>query len=316
MPRRSASSDRSITSSTSGLTLQAGARWNHDKKKLVADRPIDRRPAFLFGGPVDPPTHDEGEGQRSDLGRLARSRSSTIEVNVYARVAKGYRAPSIQGRILFDRDLTKADSENTMSYEAGIKTVLFDRRLRFNLAGYFFKTKDLQLSAVGGATNANLLLNADAVKGSGFEAELEARPATGLTLTAGISYNKTKIHDQRPGQSRSAARLARCSTPSRVVPTAYRSIPRRWCSSTATRFRRRRSGPSISRPATNIRSARASIYVFTDWYHRSKINFFLYESVEFSDDKLMEGGLRIGYRDRPVSILPGSSGTSRTTRAP
>ncbi len=30
-----------------GLTLQAGARWNHDKKKLVAGRPIDDRPAFL-----------------------------------------------------------------------------------------------------------------------------------------------------------------------------------------------------------------------------------------------------------------------------
>ena len=69
-----------------------------------------------------------------------------------------------------------ADSEHTMSYEAGIKTVLLDRRLRFNLTGYYFKTKDLQLSAVGGGTNANLLLNADAVKGHGFEAELEARP--------------------------------------------------------------------------------------------------------------------------------------------
>ena len=39
-----------------------------------------------------------------------------------------------------------------------------------------------------------------------------------------------------------------------------------------------------------------SVYVFTDWYHRSKINFFLYEAVEFSDDKLLEGGLRIGYK--------------------
>ena len=60
----------------------------------------------------------------------------------------------------------------------GIKTILLDRKLRFNLTGYYFKTKDLQLSAVGGATNANLLLNADAVKGYGFEAELEARPVT------------------------------------------------------------------------------------------------------------------------------------------
>ena len=100
------------------------------------------------------------------------------DVNVYARIAKGYRAPAIQGRILFDRDVTTADSENTMSYEAGIKTMLFDRKLRFNLTGYYFKTKDLQLSAVGGGANANLLLNADAVKGYGFEAELEARPVT------------------------------------------------------------------------------------------------------------------------------------------
>jgi iron complex outermembrane receptor protein len=38
------------------------------------------------------------------------------------------------------------------------------------------------------------------------------------------------------------------------------------------------------------------LYVFTDWYHRSKVNFFLYESVEFSDDQLLEGGLRVGYR--------------------
>ena len=67
-------------------------------------------------------------------------------------------------------------------------------------------------------------------------------------------------------------------------------------SSTAISCRRRRSGPSTSPPATNIRSGRASIYVFTDWYHRSKIEFFLYRSVEFSDDQLLEGGLRIGYK--------------------
>ena len=42
--------------------------------------------------------------------------------------------------------------------------------------------------------------------------------------------------------------------------------------------------------------AGGEIFVFTDWAYRSKINFFLYESVEFTDDKLLEGGLRFGYR--------------------
>src|SRR5690606_27225435 len=36
-------------------------------------------------------------------------------------------------------------------------------------------------------------------------------------------------------------------------------------------------------------------YVFTDWAYRSKINFFLYRSIEFTDDEMLEGGLRFGY---------------------
>jgi iron complex outermembrane receptor protein len=36
-------------------------------------------------------------------------------------------------------------------------------------------------------------------------------------------------------------------------------------------------------------------YVLTDWVYRSKINFFIYESVEFTGKPVTEGGLRLGY---------------------
>jgi iron complex outermembrane receptor protein len=36
-------------------------------------------------------------------------------------------------------------------------------------------------------------------------------------------------------------------------------------------------------------------FVITDWSYRSKVNFFLYESVEFTGKPLLEGGLRAGY---------------------
>ena len=36
-------------------------------------------------------------------------------------------------------------------------------------------------------------------------------------------------------------------------------------------------------------------YVYTDWSYRSKINFFLYESTEFTGKPLTEGGVRLGY---------------------
>jgi iron complex outermembrane receptor protein len=33
----------------------------------------------------------------------------------------------------------------------------------------------------------------------------------------------------------------------------------------------------------------------TDWFYRSKVNFFLYEAAEFTGKALTEGGLRVGY---------------------
>jgi iron complex outermembrane receptor protein len=271
-----------------GLTVQAGARWNHDKKKLTAERLFDVRPVFVGGGPVAATTTRVKDSVLTwDVSAI---QEINPDINVYARVAKGYRAPAIQGRILFDRDVTTADSENTMSYEAGVKTVLLDRRLRFNLTGYYFKTKDLQLSAVGGAANANLLLNADAVKGHGFEAELEARPVTGLTLTAGLSYNKTRISDDD-------LIVETCAAPCTVLDPI--AVP---ASAPAIVYIDGNPLPQAPKWTMNWTAGYehpvgpGAIYIFTDWYRRSKVNFFLYESVEFSDDKLMEGGLRVGYK--------------------
>jgi len=270
-----------------GLTLQGGARWNHDKKKLTADRLFDLRPGFIGGGPVPETTTRVKDSVLTwDLSALQELNE---DVNVYARVARGYRAPAIQGRILFDRDVTTADSEHTMSYEAGIKTVLLDRRLRFNLTGFYFKTKDLQLSAVGGGTNANLLLNADAVKGHGFEAELEARPAHGLTLTAGLSYNRNKIEDDD-------LTVETCGAPCTVLDPIVAPGPPAIVSIDGNQL------PQSPKWIANFTAGYehpvgpGSVYVFTDWYHRSKIQFFLYRSVEFSDDQLLEGGLRVGYK--------------------
>ena len=273
-----------------GLSLQAGARWNHDKKTLTAERLFDVRPLFVGGGPVPEVTRRVKDDVLTwDVSAI---QELSDEVNIYARVARGYRAPAIQGRILFDRDVSAAKSEKTMSYETGIKTVLLDRRLRFNLGVYYFRTKDLQLSAVGGATNANLLLNTDAVKGRGFEAELEARPATGLTLTAGLSYNKATIDDR-------LLTVETCAAACTVLdPFAVPSIP----FDPGEVFVHGNQLPQAPKWTANFTAGYehpvgpGSVYAFTDWYHRSKVQFFLYRSVEFSDDRLLEGGLRVGYR--------------------
>src|SRR5688572_33137410 len=37
------------------------------------------------------------------------------------------------------------------------------------------------------------------------------------------------------------------------------------------------------------------LFAYTDWAYRSEVNFFLYESIEFTGKELLEGGLRVGY---------------------
>ena len=170
--------------------------------------------------------------------------------------------------------------------------MLLDRKLRFNLGVYYFKTKDLQLSAVGGGTNANLLLNADAVKGHGLEAELEARPVQGLTLTSGVSLNIAKIHDRN-------LTVEVCAAPCTVLNTfAVPSVP----FDPGEVFINGNQLPQAPRWTVNFTAGYehplgpGDIYFYTDWYYRSKIQFFLYKSVEFSDDHLVEGGVRVGYK--------------------
>lgn len=270
-----------------GLRLQGGARFNRDERTLLAARPIDTRPGFLgFGGPVAP----TGVSVEDSVVTwdVAVTYPVSDDVNLFARIASGYRAPSIQGRLLFGRTLSVADSETTMSYEAGIKSTFADGRARFNLTGFYFSTDDLQLTAVGGASNFTTLLNAANVDGYGFEAELEARPADGLTLTAGLSYNHNEINDP-------LAFVAGCGAPCTVLnrqrvgsPGIFaidgNQLPQspRWIANWTAGYAAPVAG--------------GEVYAFTDWAYRSKVQFFLYRSVEFSDDSLLEGGLRVGYR--------------------
>ena len=276
-----------------GLTLQAGARWNRDKRDFRASRPVDTRPGFLgFGGPV-------AELRRQVEDKVLTWDASGIfalspDANLYARVARGYRAPSIQGRLLFGRNLSVADSEKTLSYEAGIKTTLLDRRLRFNLGVYAFTTNDLQLTAVGGASNFTTLLNADEVRGRGVELELEARPVTGLTLTSGVSYNSAKIRDN-------GLFVAGCGAPCTVLDPQRPGSPGIF----AIDGNQLPQAPKWTVNWTAGYEAPVgdgAVYAFTDWYYRSKIQFFLYRSVEFNDAKLLEGGLRLGWRNSRFDV--------------
>ncbi len=274
---------------TDKLKLRGGVRYTKDEKDFSASV-LEGAP---FGAPVGGPYTVD-----TDVDDVSWDASAVYEVNgavnLYGRVAKGFRAPSIQGRLLFasaaapNGGVSTADSETVISYEAGIKADLFDRRARVGFNLFRYEVSDQQLIAVGGGANIATLLNADKTVGQGVELDLEAWLAEGLLLTWGSSYNDTRIDDE-------GLAVAVCGGGCTVTdPTVTigggtyalidgNSLPQapEWIHNLTLRY--------------GIPLSEGELYFFTDWAYRSEVNFFLYESAEFRGRSSVEGGLRVGY---------------------
>ena len=268
---------------TEQFTLRGGLRYTQDKKDFSASV----IQAVPFGTPVGGPyfVNTDVDDISWDLSGVYNLNE---DVNLYARVAKGFRAPSIQGRLAFG-GISTADSEEVISYEAGIKADLWDKRARIGFNVFRYNVDGQQLIAVGGATNSASLLNADKTIGQGFELDLEAYVTDSLLVTFGSSYNDTEIDD-------ADLAVAVCGGGCTVTdPTTIigggtyalvngNSLPQapKWVHNLTARW---------GIPAGDG----AEFFVFTDWAYRSEVNFFLYESAEFTGKSSLEGGLRAGY---------------------
>lgn len=276
------------------LELGAGLRLSHDAKDYTAWR--DQAPAVTGSGPLGPihenPQATVWSGDMSLRYQVAPS------VQTYLRAARGFRAPSIQGRLLFGDAVTVADTETILSFEGGTKLRLWDQRLHLNMAAFHYFMQDQQLTAVGGETNFNRLVNADSTIGRGVEAELIFMPITALEVSAGLSYNQTRIDDPNLAIQGCGAPCTMLDPP--VADGIYsidgNSLPQApgWIADVALSY-------ALSLPA-GIRLA-----VSTDWAYRSRVRFFLYDSVEFADDWLLVGGVRLAcllpYSDIEVALI-------------
>jgi iron complex outermembrane recepter protein len=76
----------------------------------------------------------------------------------------------------------------TTNYELGVKTELFDRRLRLDLAVFNMFTKDPQVSALVPGTNINVIQNAGNIRAKGVELNSEAQMTPAFNISGGLAY--------------------------------------------------------------------------------------------------------------------------------
>ena len=259
---------------TQQFNLRAGVRYTDDKKTFT------KRIGFLDPGAV-----------KLSASKVTGDVSGTYKINedlsAYARVATGFRGASFNspssGQLL-----TSAAPETTTSYETGIKADLLNKRARVSFDIYHFDVKNQQLTAVGGTSNVTSLINAKKSTGNGAELNVEALLTDHFKVGVGGSYNKTEIKDGSlavPGCG-SGCTVTNQQVPGR--PGIYfingNSLPQ---------------APKFITYATakyTMPVANGDLSLSTDLSYRTKINLFLYESVEFTGKSLFEAGLRLGYR--------------------
>lgn len=265
---------------TDKLTVSGGLRWTKDEKDFSVERFISP-----FGaGPLGPLTAAPEDDELS--WDVSANYSVTDDIGLYARIARGFRAPSVQGRLVFGDEISVADSETVTSYEAGLKSELLQGRLRYNLSGFYFELDNQQLTSVGGVNNTVALFNADRGVGYGFEADIEAIVFEGFTATAGLSYNKTEIRDE-------ALLIPTCGAPCTVLDPV---------DANGNAFVDGNPFPNAPEWIFNVTARYAypinggELFIFTDWAFKGDVNFFLYESIEFGENGFFEGGLRAGYQ--------------------
>jgi len=269
---------------TAALKVRAGIRFTEDHKTFSV-------PYTTVPGGLPPPESASVRASRVNWD-FSPTYQLAPDVNLYARVATGFRAPSFGAPSAGPPALPVqiARSEDNISYETGIKAEMFDRRASVAFDIYYFNVSHQQLTAVGGAANVTQLLNAEHTIGKGAELDFQAHPLNNLTVNLSGSYNYTRIKDPHlavapcfnwgPGAActpldpLNAKGLAQID--GNPLPQAAK-----FTGDFSLRYGHH-AGPG-------------EVYFYTDMSYRSEINFFLDEEKEFIGQPLFQAGLRAGY---------------------
>jgi iron complex outermembrane receptor protein len=194
---------------TDRLRLQAGLRYTHQTIEMH-----DTFQAYQGPGGIATTMGDElqtaisfevrGKDSWNELGgKIGLDYKVTDDVRAYAYYARGFKTGGFNGRVSVPADIGPFDPEFVDTIEAGIKSDLFDRRARVNVAVFNNKYTNMQVPQLvfRGATATSTLLNAGEAVTRGAELDAEFLLAPGLRLTTSVGYLEAQYTKFRVGVS-------------------------------------------------------------------------------------------------------------------
>ncbi|WP_313807277.1 TonB-dependent receptor [Sphingobium sp.] len=143
--------------------------------------------------------------------RITLDHKFTPDIMAYASYNRGMKSGNFGLAAGAMGIATPYQPEKIDAFEVGLKTELFDRRVRFNVSGFYYDFKNLQIQKyVGGAS---FVINAPSAQFYGGEVELEAHPTDHLTLNANLGLLHTEYGDF-PASAGNNVIVNTCLTPS------------------------------------------------------------------------------------------------------
>ncbi len=190
------------------LTLTGGLRYTKDNKDYLYRRFLAPGvPVSLLSAGVLPLDNQTGrfEGSRWDW-RVAADLAVTKNVHVYGQVSTGFKGGGINPRPYYVLQIRPFKPETVQAYELGLKSDLFGRMLRLNVAAYLNKYHDIQRELLscpvyvpaGAVPNCAMPDNVGDATIKGAEVEIEAHPARGLSIDGSASYTDFRYDRVNP----------------------------------------------------------------------------------------------------------------------
>lgn len=184
------------------LSFVAGLRYTTERKSYQLDDrftasvsldPAIAAAAFPLSGIPgipDPFTVDTHRSDHAITPKFGINYKPGDSVLIYASATRGFKSGGYDYGANNALDAaTGYGPEKIWSYEAGLKSDWFDRRLRFNLTGFYYDYTDLQVQSFVqvGASFGATTQNAATARVKGFEVEIVARPIEGLQFNASLA---------------------------------------------------------------------------------------------------------------------------------
>lgn len=199
------------------MALLAGLRYTQDKVNAsnIGDASgiaPELGPPAGFLVPAQGRALREGTTSASKAsGRFGGEWKASTDLLIYATAAQGYLGPTIafSGQSGIRSDV-KPQTVNDLT--VGFKSQWMARRLTLNGSVFSDRYKNLQLGVFRQATNEFITENAGGMKSKGFELDLSARVAGGVTARASVTYADAKFTDYVT-QCPATGTASRCFTP-------------------------------------------------------------------------------------------------------